>query len=50
MNSKIRLFVDHCVCYREIKDTEDTLNLQKDNYRSVGMLDKEMGYEIISTC
>ena len=28
--SEIRLFADDCVCYREIKDTEDTLKLQKD--------------------
>ena len=27
---EIRLFADDCVCYREIKDTEDTLKLQKD--------------------
>ena len=27
--SEIRLFADDCVCYREIKDTEDTLKLQK---------------------
>ena len=26
----IRLFADDCVCYREIKDIEDTLKLQKD--------------------
>ena len=26
----IRLFADACVCYREIKDIEDTLKLQKD--------------------
>ena len=43
----IKLFADDCVCYREIKDTEDTLKLQKDT--SVGMLGNEMGYEI-STC
>ena len=30
IESEIRLFVDDCVCYREIKDTEDTLKLQKD--------------------
>ena len=30
IDSKIRLFVDDCVCYREIKDTGDTLKLQKD--------------------
>ena len=28
--SEIRLFADDCVCYREIKDMEDTLKLQKD--------------------
>ena len=28
--SEIRLLADDCVCYREIKDTEDTLKLQKD--------------------
>ena len=27
---EIRLFADDCVCYREIKDIEDTLKLQKD--------------------
>ena len=30
IDSEIRLFSDDCVCYREIKDTEDTLKLQKD--------------------
>ena len=30
IESEIRLFVDDCVCYREMKDTEDTLKLQKD--------------------
>ena len=29
-DSEIRLFAEDCVCYREIKDTEDTLKLQKD--------------------
>ena len=28
--SEIRLFADDCVCYREIKDIEDILKLQKD--------------------
>ena len=28
--TEIRLFADDCVCYREIKDMEDTLKLQKD--------------------
>ena len=30
MESEIRLFADVCVCFREIKDIEDTLKLQKD--------------------
>ena len=30
IDSEIRLFVDDCVCYREIKDIEDTLKLRKD--------------------
>ena len=25
----MRLFADDCVCYREIKDTEDTVKLQE---------------------
>ena len=28
--SEIRLFADDCVCYREIKDKEDTMKLQRD--------------------
>ena len=30
IDSEIRLIADDCVCCREIKDTEDTLKLQKD--------------------
>ena len=30
IDSEIRLSADDCVCYREIKNTEDTLKLQKD--------------------
>ena len=30
IDSEIRLFADDSVCYREIKNTEDTLKLQKD--------------------
>ena len=30
IESEIRLFADDCDCYREIKDIEDTLKLQKD--------------------
>ena len=29
-DSEIRLFADDCVCYREIKDRDDSLKLQKD--------------------
>ena len=28
--SEIRIFADDCVCYREIKNEEDTLKLQRD--------------------
>ena len=37
IESEIRLFANDCVCYREIKDKEDTMELQS------GMLDEEMG-------
>ena len=47
IDSEIRLFADDCVCYREIKDTEDIETSER--YRSIRMLGKEMGYEI-STC
>ena len=30
IESEIKLFADDCVCYREIRDIEDTLKLQKD--------------------
>ena len=30
IESEIRLFADGCVCYREIKDKEDTMKLQRD--------------------
>ena len=30
IESEIRLFADDCDCYREIKDKEDTLKLQRD--------------------
>ena len=30
IESEIRLFADDCVCYREIKDKEDTMKLQMD--------------------
>ena len=30
IESEIRLYADDCVCYREIKDEEDTIKLQRD--------------------
>ena len=33
IESEIRLFADDCVCYREIKDEEDTMKLQRDSDR-----------------
>ena len=30
IDSELRLFADDCVCYREIKDTEDTAHIQED--------------------
>ena len=29
IDSELRLFADDCVCYRQIKDTEDTVKLQR---------------------
>ena len=29
MKSEIRLFADDCVCYREIKNVEDTVKLRR---------------------
>ena len=33
IESEIRLFADDCVCYREIKDEEDTIERQRNNDR-----------------
>ena len=30
IDSELRLFADDCVCYREIKNSEDTVKLQED--------------------
>ena len=30
IETEIRLFADDCVCYREIKDEEDIMKLQRD--------------------
>ena len=30
IESEIRLFADDCVCYRKIKEKDDTVKLQKD--------------------
>ena len=43
IESEVRLFADDCVCYREIKDEEDTIKPKRDIDR-LGS-----GYEI-STC
>ena len=42
IESETRLFADACVCYREIKDEEDTVKLQRD----IGLLGKEMGCQM----
>ena len=39
---EIRLFADDCVCYREIKDIEDTLKLQG-NIARLGDLARKRG-------
>ena len=38
IESEKRLFADDCVCYREIKNEEDTLKLQRDidRFRQLG--------------
>ena len=48
VESEIRLFADDCVCYREIKDKEDTLKLQRDIDR-LGNWARKWGNEI-PTC
>ena len=47
IESEIKLFADDCVCYREIKDEEDSET--SEGYWSIGLPGKEMGYDI-STC
>ena len=42
IESEIRFFADDCVCYREIKDIEDTLKLQKNNDH-LGILARKWG-------
>ena len=42
IESEIRLFADDCVCYREIKEIEDTVKLQKDIGR-LGSLARKWG-------
>ena len=48
IESEIMLFADDCVSYREIKDKEDTLKLQRDIDR-LGNWARKYGYEI-TTC
>ena len=42
IDSDLRLFADDCVCYHEIKDTEDTVKLQEDIDR-LGCLARSLG-------
>ena len=42
IDSEIRLFADDCLCYCEIKGTEDTVKLQEDIYRLGGWA-RELG-------
>ena len=46
LESKIRLFADDCVCYRQIDSTEDTSKLQKDIDQVGKCMGQEIGYEI----
>ena len=48
IESEIRLFADDCVCYRENKDEEDTIKLQRDIDR-LGSWARKRGMKI-STC
>ena len=45
IESEIRLFADDCVCYREIKDIEDTFETSE-GYWPFRCLGQEIGYEI----
>ena len=45
IDSELRLFADDCVCYREIKDTEDTVKLQEDIDR-LGYWARSWGHEV----
>ena len=43
-DSELRLFADDCVCYRKIKNSEDTVKLQED--RPLRVSGKEFGYAV----
>ena len=46
-DSEIRLLADDCVCYREIRDTDDSLKLQKDIYIDrLGCWDRKWGMRL----
>ena len=50
IESEIRLFADDCVCYREIKNEEDTLKLQRDIGRLGTWARKwEMGFQPVKS-
>ena len=42
IDSELRLFADGCVCYRELKDSEDTVQFQRDIDRG-GCLARSLG-------
>ena len=46
IESEIRLFANDCVCYRKIKDIEDTLKLQRD----IDRLDNKVWKRGMKTC
>ena len=45
LSREIRLFADDCVCYREIKEYEDTVKLQPD-IDQLGAWARVLGFEI----
>ena len=44
VDSEIRLFADDCVCYREIREADDSLKLQRDIDR-LGCWERKWGME-----
>ena len=46
IESEIRRFADDCVCYREIKDEEDTMKLRSDIGQGIGVWDLNLSNAI----